>query len=162
MTTAALRGSLNRLQGGYGEAFVDVLAAAAGVSSARPYPDNGFDRSVGPRFAKQSPIELQIKTESNPTWVKRELRFALDVAAYDLLRSETTSGRFLVVVVVPPVQTEWVSDSGVLTVLRRRAYFQSLRGSPETLNTKTITVSLPLCNVLTPQVLTRLTEGGVA
>jgi hypothetical protein len=67
----------------------------------------------------------------------------------------------LIVVEVRENQHEWVASMDWGFILRRRAHYLTLRGAGSSPNTSTVTVSLPLVNMVTPAVLRTLTEGGI-
>lgn len=158
-TAKAAMGVQNRAQGSFGEALVTTLAAAAGLSCSKPDPDFGFDRNV--ESASGEMIRLQIKTiNAEPPIQANNLKYDLEVDAYERLRAPLTVRSYLVLVEVRAIQRDWVAAMDWGYILRRRAHYVSLLGSPATTNTSTVRVSLPLGNILTPAVLAALTEGG--
>ena len=59
---------------------------------------------------------------------------------------------------VPTDLEEWseVSNLDTLTILRKCAYWISLKGMQETLNTSTVTINIPRQNLLDPTALVQL------
>jgi hypothetical protein len=73
---------------------------------------------------------------------------------YDALRSETVATqRVLVVLFLPRDQGDWLHHTPEQLILRRCAYWQSLRGAPVTTNTSGVTVKLPKAQMFTPEAL---------
>ena len=58
--------------------------------------------------------------------------------------------RILVVLFLPKDQKEWLGQSAASLVLRKCAYWESLRGAPETTNSGGVTVKLPKTQKFTP------------
>ncbi|MDL5159268.1 DUF4365 domain-containing protein [Actinomycetospora termitidis] len=147
----------NQHRGSYGEAYLRVLAAAAGLTVYTDSVDrDGIDLGIrmpnpGRGFARA--IEVQVKTTASPTWRGSELVFdGLDRRTFNRLAGgDFQIERYLVVAVVPR-DADRYSDlytSGLL--LRTIAYFHSLRdqrplddGARGSLRTK-----LSTANVLT-------------
>ncbi len=158
MTHAAL-GKKNRAQGGYTEALVGTCGAAAGLTCYKPDSDLGFDRIL--ESPSGEAIRLQIKsTASELTVVKNDLRYELDIDAYDRLRKPLTIRSYLILVEVRKHQRDWGVAMDWGYIFRRRAHYLSLRGSAPTNNTTSVTVSIPLANVVTPSTLASLVDGG--
>ncbi|MBN9758723.1 MULTISPECIES: DUF4365 domain-containing protein [unclassified Pseudonocardia] len=157
----------NNHRGSFGEAYVRVLAAAAGLTVYKDELDrDGIDLGVrmpapGPGFARA--VEMQIKTTASPSWGAGCLTFrGLDRKSFNRLAGDRFQvARYLVVVVVPR-DTDRFSDMftsglllrtiGYVTSLRDRTLFADEQGRAGT------TVRLPLANVLTPDSLRRLVE----
>jgi len=154
------RGHQSRVQGGFGEVWIDVLAAAAGLNCYHPPRlDLGFDRMIEDRDGEAA--RLQVKTTSDLLDVaKGGLRYDLDVDAYDRLRKPMTIPSYLVVVQTRAAQREWVASMEWGTILRRSAHYVSLQGAGPTTNASKIRVSVPLGNMVTPRALHDMVEGG--
>jgi hypothetical protein len=152
-------GALNIAQGGFGEALIAAVGAASGLSVGGLHPDPGSDLVLADRASGEA-IFVQVKTESHPRFVGENLHYDLDVAHYDHLRMVTSVRRFLVVLAVPPAQADWLQAAGDCYEGRQLAYWTSVRGGPATTNTSSITVPLPLANLVTPASLRFLVEEG--
>lgn len=158
MTHAAL-GNQNRAQGSYTEALVGTCGAAAGLTCYKPDTDFGFDRILEARSGEA--IRLQIKSTADELVViKGSLRYELEVDAYDRLRKPLTIRSYLILVEVRKHQRDWVVAMDWGYIFRRRAHYVSLRGSAPTTNTTSVTVSIPLANVVTPSTLASLVDSG--
>jgi len=70
---------------------------------------------------------------------------------YDDLRAETTDiPRILVVLFLPQQTSDWLTHSADQLILKRCAFWASLRGAPSTTNTFGVTVHLPKEQVFSP------------
>ncbi len=82
----------------------------------------------------------------------------------DLRRTNVLVPRVLVVVVVPEDVQEWLDQSEERLALRRCGYWVSLRGSPDTDNTTSVTVDVPRAQVFSADALrsmmTTIGTGG--
>lgn len=156
----ANQGAQNRRQGAYGEALVGAVAAAAGLACYEPSNDLGFDRILEAESGEL--VRLQIKTTfSSLAVVGGDLRYPLDVQAYERLRKPYTVRTYLVVVRVRATEKEWTATMDWGFVFRRDAYFVSLTGAAPTANVTEVTVSLPLSNMVSAVSLAKLVDGGV-
>ncbi|WP_159907760.1 DUF4365 domain-containing protein [Caballeronia humi] len=74
--------------------------------------------------------------------------FLSDVRQYDNLRGETYAPpRILIVLFLPPDADDWLTHSEESLVLKRCAYWASLRGAPATANRSGVTVRFPKSQV---------------
>ena len=86
-----------------------------------------------------------------------DLHYALSIKNYNDLRHEDyLVPRILVVVVVPADLDEWIELSDHETKLRRCGYWASLRGMGQTMNTESVTVTVPMSQQLSVESLTRI------
>jgi hypothetical protein len=112
-------------------------------------------------------LDLQLKATinadtSDPTTIGYDLR----VADYDKLRrTDVPVPRVLVVLELPEAETAWVTQTADELILRRAAFWTSLRGRAAITATSTTRVRMPRANVLTPaavtDLLTRIRAGAV-
>jgi hypothetical protein len=107
-----------------------------------------------------------VKSITAPSGTEAEIRYPLKRKNYDeLIPSDILAPRLLVLVVLPPDVTAWLSASPEAIVLRHCAYWTSLRGLPPTDNETRVTVGVPRANLFTSEALvglmTRINEGGV-
>lgn len=150
-------------------AYVRAVAAAAGYSvrEADRIMDNaGIDLTI------QAPGQLgevlfprcdaQVKCTSSTGIIKESsINFPLPINNYNILRSEkalATAPVILIVVLVPEEVKDWLDVSEEQIVLKKTAYWTSLKGMPATQNRNTVTVALPRVNLLTPDNLTQIME----
>jgi uncharacterized protein DUF4365 len=153
-------------QGWYGESFIQVLAAAAGLGATKKQPDcTGVDFEISAtRLVRDDypQIEVQVKSWSTPKgagaqWAYRgltEKRF--NAIAGDNWRIP----RLLFVVIVPDGGGYAEADDRVLK-LSHAAYWVSLRHAskiPQPRCDRKIQVSVPKQNLLTVDTLIELCE----
>jgi hypothetical protein len=103
-------------------------------------------------------IKVQLKaTIAEPTDDGLNYEYRLQGAnRYNDLRSETIGiARILVVLFLPRDAAEWLNHAPDQLVLRRCAYWQSLRGAPE-ITAGSVVVKLPKAQHFSPDSLTQL------
>ena len=148
-------------------AYVRAVAAYAGyVTSECDFDRDGVDLRINAGGAMRPAIDLQLKATINLAESRDgRYRFPLLRRNYVLLRDETQTPRLLVVLDLPKDEDQWMTMTTEEMVLRRCAYWLSLRGYPETDNTSSITVYIPRQNVLDVDSLRGLMErsrkGGI-
>jgi hypothetical protein len=157
----------NQRQEALSRAYVRAVAAQAGVMCSEPEQDLGIDmclravRSRGRRYSDVSGvIDLQVKSVTRAERTDTAVVYDLAVKNYDDLREEGDNcPRFLVVVVMPEDETEWLSQSPEQLVLRHCAYWLSLRGYPATTATTSVRLALPRSNVFSVEAVRALMAG---
>ena len=144
----------------FSRAYVHAVASVAGFSL---YESKVDDDSIDVGFAQRggvdgdcyrSPkIEAQLKcTSREEVGGKDAISFDLKVKNYNEICPEHfLVPRILIVVIVPENIDEWLHQTEEELVLRRCAWWMSLRGEPMSDNVKTIRVSLPRAQVFGPQ-----------
>lgn len=140
--------------------YAKAVAARAGYVTSVPDLDrDGVDLRIEAGGAMRPALDLQLKATARPgvpTW--GSLTFALKRRNYDLLRVDTQTPRILVVLVLPDNRNRWMTITQEELVLRRSAYWLSLRGADETMNRSSLTVRLPVANLFDVDGLRRLME----
>ncbi len=147
-------------------AYVQAIAAQAGVLCSKPDPDYGIDLSLraverrdGRHYDTSVQLDLQLKSSTRATVTEAAVSYDLEVDTYNDLRGvEGSSPRILVLLVLPAAEQDWVSQSPAELTLRRCAYWLSLRGRPATAATSTIRVSIPLLNVFSAEAVRTLLQ----
>lgn len=141
------------------------LDAALEVSDSRAEDENGIDAHltawlpyVDDATHTEVSLHIQIKAtieEPRDDGINYEYRLR-GANRYDDLRSQTISiPRLLVVLFLPSTPTNWLSHTPDELVLRRCAYWQSLRNAPS-ITTKSAVIKLPKVQVFSPSELTEL------
>jgi hypothetical protein len=69
-------------------------------------------------------------------------RYPLKRRNYDLLRLPSTAPRILVLLSLPSDEDHWMTVTPEELVIRRCAYWTSLRDAPETANSTSVTIDL--------------------
>lgn len=147
-------------------AYLHAVASHAGMAcsvGSRHEDNNGIDATLtawgpfsGGGYLTEVTIKVQLKaTIAVPVDDGTNLSYFLHgVNRYDDLRTETVSNaRILVVLFLPADAQEWLNHSPDQLVLRRCAYWQSLRCAPTTANGSGVTVRLPKDQMFNPQAL---------
>jgi Domain of unknown function (DUF4365) len=161
--------SKNDVEAELSYAYLHAVAAATGIgcSVADRHLDNaGVDAMVCARdqFAEDSvltdiTLHVQLKaTSQQPTIRNGKFSYVLDdVKQYDKLRRvSTVPYRILVVLFLPEDAREWLQHTEEVLLLKRCAYWVSLRGAPETTNTSSITIYIPVAQIFSPEGLQQL------
>jgi hypothetical protein len=159
----------NNHQGWFGEAFVGVLAAAAGLQHAKPHPDFGIDLVVtrsDPDPAIDSRIELQIKAQRvwDPTTLGDGVTIKIEAHQYLRLIGTRQVPAFLIAVVVPQDPVHYARASEQSLQLNHSAYWVSLAHNPYPLkeDQKRVSVKVPSKNLLTSAVIHELLDHAIA
>ncbi len=107
-------------------------------NGSRRYFQTGFD------------IDVQAKSTVSAELNEEHVVCDLEIKNYNDLR-ETTVGkpRILVLLVLPPDESQWLELTEDELVLRRCAYWYSLRGADETPNRQTVRIHIPRSNLFT-------------
>ncbi len=145
-------------------AYVQAVAAQAGVTWSKPDPDYGIDLSLrlvspveGRRRDVGAQIDLQLKSTTRAIVSETEVICDLDVDTYNDLR-DVDRPTFLVLVlfVMPADEALWLSQASEQLCLRHCAYWISLRGLPPTTATSSIRITIPRTNIFSVEALTHL------
>ncbi|WP_280265624.1 DUF4365 domain-containing protein [Nocardia wallacei] len=157
----------NQHQGHYGEAFVQALAAAAGLQVAKPQPDcTGVDLqlTVPSEYNGDFPqIQVQVKSWSVPKERDDSWRYhKLNEMQFDALAGRRIWPRYLFLVVVPGHSDEYAVASTSSLALAHAAYWVSLADEPRLEHPsrdRHRTVSVPKGNLLTVRTLQALFDS---
>ena len=137
-----------------------AVAARAGYLTADyDFDRDGVDLRIQAGGSMRPALDLQLKATINlPDPLHGHVRFPLPRRNYDLLIAETQTPRLLLVLDLPRDEDDWMSMTPESLILRRRAYWLSLKGGPETANTTSITVEIPETNLFSSDSLQVLME----
>ena len=152
--------SHNDWLGLFGQTWVEGMCASAGIEPSVPrIEQTGTDLTLtDPRSGEV--VKVQIKTTSSPTRVASgDYRFNLDMATFRRLRATSTPSYLLLVVLHAPHPGS-VDFSHEQSLVHGATYAASIDDIPEPAEEQqTVTVSLPLGNLLTPEGLLELFPG---
>jgi hypothetical protein len=155
----------------YSKAFVRAVAAVAGYKITEcDVDDDSIDmglagkRGDGGAFVTAPHLELQLKCTETDDGADEKLSHVLKIKNYDDLRDMNVHvPRILVVVCVPADVSNWIHETSEAMVMRRCAYWASLKGAPAAPG-ETRTVHLPrqqLFNVAALEsMMQRIGNGG--
>lgn len=135
-------------------AYLRAIAAVAGFSVARPsVDDDSIDLTLSARsqdgYLRAPKLDVQLKCTEKTFRNDGFLHFRLPKKNYDDLRQDSLTPRILVVLIVPGDDIKgWLEQTEDALVLRRCAYWLSLKGSPAAKN-RSKTVRIPRSKVFT-------------
>ena len=140
-----------------------VVAGAGYVTSDCDFDIDGVDLRIHAGGAMRPTVDLQLKATVNLIESKNGYcHFPLKRRNYDLLRLATQTPRLLLVLVLvlhlPRDESRWITITPDELILRRRAYWLSLRGSEASGNQSSVTVHIPTGNVFDVESLRALME----
>jgi hypothetical protein len=151
-------------------AYVQAVAARAGVATSVPFPDYGVDLSL--RSIRQGgqrhqdarlQLDLQLRSTTRAGGTDAGVTYDLDVRTYDFLREPSPICCLLVLLVLPEDEGRWLSQTVEELVIRHAAFWASLRGAPPTDATSSVRVGIPRAQVFTAQavqsLMDRLSQG---
>lgn len=152
------------------KAYVRAVAAVGGFSVSQPeVDDDSIDLKIVARGGEGvvfSPeLNLQLKCTSRDVLDGQFIRYPVRIKNYRDLIINSQVPRLLVVVLVPENLENWLQQSEDEMCMRYCAYWVSLRGQPERLNTANVTVELSRSNQFTVEalksIMQRLSQGGL-
>ena len=143
--------------------YVKALAARAGFTTSKPDPDrDSVDLSIYGGGPLRPALDLQLKATTKLAPERNGYRSfpSLSIKNYDDLRVTTQTPRLLVVLELSQDQSDWMMVTPEELILRRRAYWLSLQREEhgEVSNKKTVTVPVPVDQVLDVEMLKTLME----
>ena len=129
-------------------AYVHAIAAGAGYTVSQPDIDrDSIDLTVAAGGRMRPKLDIQLKATINLAPSADGFTFPLSIKNYDDLRAPTQTPRILVILDMPRQENDWIEVSLEELVLRRAAYWSSLRKFPESDNKTTVTIQIPNSNV---------------
>jgi hypothetical protein len=131
-------------------AYVTAVAARAGCQVNVSQLDfQSVDVTVSPVKGAKTRIELQLKaTSSARASGEKPVVFPLPKKNYDDLRDTVRAlPAYLVVFVLPEDDNDWCNCDQDALVLRRCAYWVSIRGAADSPNTSSVATNLPTSQV---------------
>ena len=164
MAESAISGGMYKTlqQEEFSYAYLYTIAAVAGYElrvKGRALDNSGIDISIevpGQIGRLLSPkFDAQVKCISDSTIIREEaIYYPLAIHNYRrLIHPNPSSPQLLIVVFVPRDTTDWLSVSEDQSLIKKCAYWMSLKGATPTQNTETITIHIPRKNLLTPDTL---------
>lgn len=168
----APRVDLARRKEQFSLAYAHAISAVTGFKLFRcDVDDESVDLTVGSTKAfgtsKRSPrLDVQLKCTETDDGEGATLAYALPLKNYEDLRvADVHVPQILVVLCVPRDASQWLTHKDDHSVLRRTAYWVSIRGADPTTNKTTQTVHLPRSQRFGAPALTemmvRIGEGGM-
>jgi hypothetical protein len=152
------------------QAYVQAVAALAGVATSRPVPDYGVDLSLrnveqrGQRHLDtRSQLDLQLRSTTRANVSDLWVRYDLDVQTYEFLREQSSISCLLIALVLPEEESFWLSQSIDELIVRHCAYWFSLRGAEPVTATSSVRITIPRAQIFSVQavrtIMDRLQQG---
>jgi hypothetical protein len=145
----------NIVQGDFGEAWLEAVAAGCGFLHGRPtsldLEKADIQLTLRGRYAGtfNPTVKVQVKTEVNlRSDADGSLVYSLDMPTYDVLRRQDHAVRRILAVIGLPADGPRVRLSDEGTVLVGRGAWVSLEGQPASGNSTTRVIRLPVANTL--------------
>ena len=128
-------------------AYIEAVASHAGYEVDEVKVDiDSIDGVLKADFGRRPRIEFQAKATSRDVLRGDNIHFSLSIKNYNDLRIEAINPRILIVFLMPVQIQQWIDQTAEELCLRHCAYWMSLRGHPETANTTSATILVPLAN----------------
>jgi len=145
-------------------AYIHAIAGSCGLSCSFRDFDYGIDMTLheikqrdAQYFETGFRIDIQAKSCAAPLAADGPIVYDLGVWSYEILReSPATLPRLLVLLILPSDELDWTAHSEDGLLLRKCAYWMSLRGMPETSNVATVRLTIPRANVFSAPALREL------
>lgn len=138
-------------------AYVTSVAASMGLSVEGIAMDrDSIDCVIRSRkkfsedaLVEKATLELQLKATSRQELVVEDnyIKFSLPMKNYNDLRATSLSPRLLVIYLMPQERVDWVRIDIEQIVLKKCAYWYSLKGHPDIQNTASTTIQIPMTQV---------------
>jgi hypothetical protein len=116
----------------FSRAYASAIAAGAGYMTYVPdYDRESVDLGFMAAGAMRPNLHVQLKATINLKKAGDVFKFTLKKKNYDDLRVRTQVPRIVVVLSLPKKEMSWLNVSISKLVMRRCAYWTSIRGKPE-------------------------------
>lgn len=113
-------------------AYLAAVAAIAGYATARPdFDRDSVDLMIKAAGSMFPQLDIQAKATSAPKWRPDGLHFQLKRKNYDDLRARRQNPLILVVLELPQDESHWLDCTTDALVMRRSAWWLSLKGYAE-------------------------------
>lgn len=143
--------------------YAKAVAAMAGFDTSEPDTDrDSVDLRIQAGGFRRPALDLQLKSTARSLVPKDGcVAFRLSRKNYDDLRAQTQTPRVLVVLELPPEESQWVTVTEEELILRRRAYWMTLQSEHyEEKDQGTITIHIPVSTLFHIEALRTLIEAS--
>ena len=143
-------------------AYIEAVASQAGYHVIEIKVDNdSVDGTLIGDFGQRPRIEFQAKATARDL-VKNDgqIHYPLPIKNYKELRIDTINPRILIVMLMPDDPDDWIDQTDDALCIRHCAYWTSIRGAPESANTESVTVYVPMANVFDSDRLVRMMRSA--
>lgn len=164
-----IKSRMEMLQDGY----LHAVAAAAGCTVAKPYPDNGIDWQLTHESTRHSAddmaelkVQLKATTQSAPNPCSGHVSVKLRRKRFEMLaRKKPTVNRILIAMILPSDVGFWLKATHDLLELRHCAYWVNMAGWSIPGDSASVSVSVPTNQIFDDQslcdIMCRIGRGGV-
>lgn len=149
-----------------GLAYVMAIASNAGFICQAYEQDFGLDGFICDVQYKASRrgyrnssfgIDFQLKSTVNAIFRDEYILYDLEMKNYlDLIEDGAGRDRILILYILPKDRNEWIITDKDKTVLKKTAYWCSLKGYPEVDNKATVRIKIPYSQQLTTATLQQM------
>lgn len=166
--------TLNHQMESLARAYIQAVVGRCGMMCSRSEFDYGIDVKVQdvsvrmdhhggivvPRYIESGhTLAFQAKSTTEAIIEETTVVYDLEAKTYnDLQDPDAGEPRFLVLLVLPEDQDEWLNITEEQLSLRRCVYWHSLKGQPFTTNTSTIRIRIPRTNIFDVDALRTMME----
>lgn len=142
-------------------AYIQAIAGRCGMNCSLRDFDYGIDVTLHEITLRKNRyvetgfnLDVQAKSTGNAVLHEEHIQFDLAVKNYDDLRdSDVGTPQILVVLVMPAEEAQWTTMTEDQLLLRKCAYWLSLKGREATTNTDSIRVDIPRANLFSMEAL---------
>jgi hypothetical protein len=148
-------------------AYARTIAAGAGYETYEPdFDRDSIDLGIMAGGQMRPNIHVQLKATINLRRAGEFFKFSLKKKNYDDHRAPTQVPRIVVVLALPKKDTDWLNVSVSKLVIKKCAYWVSLRRKPELPDgQESVTIEIPAANIFDVPGLRKLMQaardGGV-
>lgn len=140
-------------------AYIEAVASRAGQAVEEIKVDfDSVDGTFVSDFGRRPRVEFQAKATSRDVVRGDSIHFPLSIKNYEDLRLDAINPRILIVLLMPDHIEDWLSQTSDELLMRHCAYWMSLRGEPESTNSSSVTVQVPLANIFSFERLIKMME----
>lgn len=134
--------------------YIWAVAAYAGYDLNEPKVDcDSIDGVLISHEGKRPRVEFQAKATYRDVVGEDEVVFDIPIKNYSDLIADVIVPRYLIVVVLPECEKEWLSLSEEVLAIRKCGYWFSLRGMEPSENTSTVRLHIPRTQQFSPDAL---------
>jgi len=143
--------------------YLNAVAASANIAVEREtHDEDGVDGKIKKDFLYEnkrfkSSINYQLKATSQPIREQNGiLHYPLKMKNYNDLRASSTVPQLLFLFIMPRKKEEWVEQDTEALKLKKCMYWCNLADEPEIPNQETVTISVPMNQIVRAEELERL------
>ena len=150
------------------KSYANAVSAAAGINCTfhgRDYGQDGIFEDVTYHSDRKGyrqtgfGIDFQLKATINVVEKNDFYFYDLEIKNYlDLIDTNVGRPRILILYVLPKEKAEWIKITHSETILKKCAYWCSLRGHSSVDNKQTVRIQIPKSQLFTVEELKRLME----